>query len=133
MAKTFMQMAAEAETEVSSISALDLHQRLREDPNVLLIDVRDAETIRATGKIPASVPISAGSLLFKADQEVPVAWRDPRLQDRSRPVITQCDLGPLAAISAKNLRDMGFRNVQFLEGGIEAWKEAGLSTESFTD
>ena len=133
MAKTFMQMAAEAETEVSSISPSDLHQRLREDPNLLLIDVRDAETIRATGRIRGSAPISAGSLLFKADQEVPEGWRDSRLQDRQRPVVTQCDLGPLAAISAKNLRDMGFRNVQFLEGGIEGWKEAGFAIEAVTD
>ena len=133
MAKTFMQMAAEAQTEVSSISPSELRQRLREDPNVLLIDVRDEATIRATGKIAASIPISAGSLLFKADQEVSEAWRDARLQDRQRPLITQCDLGPLAAISAKNLRDMGFRNVQFLEGGIEAWREAGFAIEVATD
>lgn len=131
MAKTFMQMAADAATEVSAISPSEAQRRLGEDPDALLIDVRDAENIRATGKIPGAVPISAGSLLFKADQEVPEGWRDARVQDRSRAIITQCDLGPLGAISAKNLRDMGFTNVSYLDGGIAAWKEAGLPTEPY--
>jgi rhodanese-related sulfurtransferase len=133
VAKTFMQMAAEAGAEVSAISPLEAQRQLGENSEALLIDVRDADNIRATGKIPGAVPISAGSLLFKADQEVPEDWRDPRVQDRSRPIITQCDLGPLGAISAKNLRDMGFSNVRYIEGGIAAWKQAGLPTEPYGD
>ena len=129
MAKTFMEMVTEAGNAVSAIKPLEAQKRLTENPNALLIDVRDAENIRATGKIPGAAAISAGSLLFKADQEVPEAWQDERVQDRSREIITQCDLGPLGAISAKNLRDMGFTNVSYLNGGIAAWKEAGLPTE----
>jgi rhodanese-related sulfurtransferase len=113
------------------ISPVDAQKRLIENPDALIIDVRDAENIRATGKIPGAAPISAGSLLFKADQEVPETWRDARVQDRSREIITQCDLGPLGAISAKNLRDMGFSNVSYVAGGIAAWKEAGLPTEPY--
>jgi rhodanese-related sulfurtransferase len=102
---------------------------MQQDPNTILVDVRDAEDIRSTGMIPKAITVSAGSLLYKADQEVPEEWRDPRLKDRSRPVITHCDLGPLGAISAKTLKDMGFVNVSYLEGGIEGWKKAGLPTE----
>jgi len=131
MAKTFMQMAAEAQAKVSAISAAEAQRRLQGDPAILLVDVRDAEVIRATGKIPGAVSISAGSLLYKADQEVPEGWRDSRLQDRSRPIVTQCDLGPLSAISAANLKEMGFVNVSYLEGGLVGWKEAGLPTEPF--
>lgn len=133
MAKTFMQMAADASAEVSAISPAEAQRLLAQDPGALLIDVRDAESIRASGKIPGAAPISAGSLLFKADQEVPEDWRDQRVQDRSRAIITQCDLGPLGAISAKNLRDMGFTSVSYLDGGIAAWKQAGLPTEPYSD
>src|SRR5688572_13641353 len=131
MAKTFMEMVTEAGAVVSAINPLEAQRRLTENPDALLIDVRDAENICATGKIPGAAAISAGSLLFKADQEVPETWRDARVQDRSREIITQCDIGPLGAISAKNLRDMGFTNVTYLEGGIAAWKEAGLPTELY--
>ena len=92
--------------------------------------MRDESSIRACGQIPGAAAISAVSLLYKADNEVPEEWRDARLADRSRPIITQCDLGPLSAIAAKNLQDMGFTNVSYLEGGIQGWKQAGLPTEA---
>jgi rhodanese-related sulfurtransferase len=102
---------------------------MQEGPKTILVDVRDAEEVRATGMIPGAINVSAGSLLYKADQEVPEAWREPRLQDHSVAVITHCALGPLGAISAKTLKDMGFVNVSYLEGGFEGWKKAGLPTE----
>lgn len=129
MAKTFMQMAAEAKAAVPGVTPREAWRRMQEGPKTILVDVRDAEEIPGTGKIPGSINVSAGSLLYKADQEVPKEWRDLRLQDRSVPVITHCALGPLGAISAKTLKDMGFVNVSYLEGGIEGWKKAGLPTE----
>ena len=129
MTKTFMQMVGEAQQAVPAVSAEEARRRIEEDPNTLVIDVRDESSIRASGMIPGAAAISAGSLLHKADNEVPEEWRDARLADRSRPIITQCDLGPLSAIAARNLKDMGFENVSYLEGGIQAWKQAGLETE----
>jgi rhodanese-related sulfurtransferase len=133
MAKTFMQMVGEAQAEVPAVNPQETQRRVQGDPNTLIVDVRDAESIQASGMIPGAAAISAGSLLYKADQEVPEEWRDPRLQDRSRPIITQCDLGPLSAIAAKNLKDMGFTNVSYLEGGIQGWKDAGLPTRPADD
>lgn len=129
MTKTFMQMVGEAQQAVPAVSPEEAHRRIAADPNTLVIDVRDESSIRASGMIPGAAAISAGSLLYKADNEVPEEWRDTRLADRSRPIITQCDLGPLSAIAAKNLQDMGFTNVSFLEGGIQGWRQAGLPTE----
>ncbi len=88
-----------------------------------------AKNERREHHAPGAIAVSAGSLLYKADQEVPEEWRDDRLQDRSRPIITHCALGPLGAISAKTLKDMGFANVSYMEGGIEGWKKAKLPTE----
>jgi len=131
MTKTFMQMVGEAQQAVSAVSPEEAQRCVAEDPNTLVIDVRDESSIRSSGMIPGAAAISAGSLLYKADNEVPEEWRDPRLADRSRPIITQCDLGPLSAIAAKNLKDMGFANVRYLEGGIQGWKQAGLETEPY--
>jgi rhodanese-related sulfurtransferase len=68
-------------------------------------------------------------LPVRADLELPEDKRDARLQDRSRQIITACQLGPNGAIGAKLLKDMGFTRVCYLEGGMEAWKAAGLATE----
>lgn len=129
MAKTFMQMASEAMAEVPAVSPEEARRRLQEDPNTLLIDVRDLEMIRATGMAEGAVPISNGALPLRADQELPEASRDARLQDRSRPVLTICGAGPMSAMGAKTLKDMGFENVAYVEGGTQAWQAAGLPTE----
>lgn len=42
MAKSFMQFAQEAMAEVEGIDAEAAHQQLQDDPESLLIDVRDA-------------------------------------------------------------------------------------------
>jgi rhodanese-related sulfurtransferase len=129
MPKTFMQMVAEAQAVAPGVSAEEARRRADSDPRTLIVDVRDAADIATGGRIPGALAVSAGMLPVRADQEMPEAWRSPDLQDRDRPVITHCVLGPLGAISAKTLKEMGFTNVAYIEGGIEAWKEAGLPVE----
>jgi ketosteroid isomerase-like protein len=73
--------------------------------------------------------ISYGALTYMADNEVPQEWREPELADRSRPIITACEVGPLGALAGKLLQDMGFTNVSILEGGTQAWKDAGFPTQ----
>ena len=128
MAMSFMQMAEEAMAQVEGISAKEVQQRLEQDSNTLLVDVRDAADISSTGLAAGASNISLGMLPVKADLELPEDWRDPALQDRSRPVITTCQLGPNGAIAAQVLKDMGFTNVYYMDGGMEAWKADGLPT-----
>ena len=129
MAMSFMQIAEEAMAHVEGISAAEVQQRMKQEPNALLVDVRDAADIPSTGLATGGLNISLGMLPVRADLELPEDWREPRLQDRSLPVITACQLGPNGAIGAKILKDMGFTNVGYLEGGMEAWKAAGLPTD----
>ena len=129
MAMSFMQIAEEAMAQVEGISAAEVQQRMEQEPNALLVDVRDAADIPSTGLATGGLNISLGMLPVRADLELPEDWREPRLQDRSLPVIIACQLGPNGAIGAKILKDMGFANVSYLEGGMEAWKAAGLPTD----
>jgi rhodanese-related sulfurtransferase len=128
MAKTFMQMAEEAMAEVEGVGALEVQQRLEQDPDALVVDVRDAEDLPSTGLAARGLNVSLGMLPVKADQELPEEWRDSRLQDRSRQVIVTCQTGENAARGGKLLKEMGFTNVSYMEGGMEAWKAAGLPT-----
>ena len=132
MAKTFQQMVAEAHANVPGISAAEAQTRVKENPHTLLVDVQDAPDIAACGLIPGAIPISLGMLAIRADQELPENFRDARLQDRSRPVIVTCGAGGQAALGAYTLKQMGFSNVAFIDGGMQAWKDAGLPTEAFT-
>ena len=132
MAQTVSHMVVEATAEVPGLSPIEAHHRVQVDPNTLVVDVRDSSDARAGGSIPGALNISYGDLLFAADHQVPENWSDPRgnaFRDHSRPIITQWVVGPLSAIAARTLKDMGFTNVSYIEGGIEAWKAAGLPTE----
>lgn len=129
MAKTFGQMVAEALAEVPTVSPVEAQKRLQQDSNILVIDVRDAADIAMTGTIPDAMNISLGSLTYRADHEVPEDWRELALKDCSRPIITTCILGPMGALGGKLLHDMGFTNVSILEGGVQAWKDAGFPTK----
>ena len=129
MAKTFMQMVQAAKAEVPGVNPVDAQKRLQEDPNALLLEVRDAVNIPGAEKAPNMVNVSLGTLPIRADLEVPEQARDARLQDRSRQIITTCALGNLAALGARLLHDMGFTNVAYMEGGMKAWRDAGLPTE----
>ena len=129
MAKTFMQMAKAAMAEVQKVTPADVELRLRRKEDTLVVDVRDAEETRATGMIPGSINISLGMLAVRADQQLPEIFRDPRLQDRNQSVVTTCSYGPNGARAAKELKDMGFTDVHYLEGGVKAWKDAGHPLE----
>ncbi len=129
MAKTFMQMAEEAMAEVEGVAPQEAQQRLDQDPGALVVDVRDAEDVPSTGLAARGLNVSLGMLPVKADQELPEEWRDSRLQDRSRQIIVTCQTGENAARGGKLLKEMGFTNVSYMKGGMEAWKAAGLPTE----
>lgn len=130
MGKTFMQMVDEAKADVQSINAQEAARRLTEDRKALIVDVRDPDEVRQAGAIPGALNISLGMLPVRADLQLPEQFRNQELQDRSRPVITTCALGLNAARGAKLLKDMGFSDVNYIEGGLKAWKEAGLPVES---
>ncbi len=129
MAKTFMQMVEEAIAEVDGVAPQEAQQRLDQDPDALVVDVRDAEFIPSTGLAVRGLHVTLGMLPIKADQELPEEWRDSRLQDRTRQIIVTCQSGENAARGGKLLKEMGFTNVSYMEGGMEAWKAAGLPTE----
>lgn len=129
MTKTFNQMVNEAMGEVPTVSAAEARRRLQKDPRTLVFDVRDVADINSTGIIPDALNISLGTLTYKADNEVDESWREPALRDRARPIITVCELGPMGALGGKLLKDMGFTNVSILEGGTQAWKDAGFPTK----
>ena len=128
MAKSFTQMAEEAMAQVEGISVEETQRRMEQDPEALIVDVRDATDISSTGLAARGQNISLGMLPIKADVDLPAEWTDAGLQDRNRQIIVTCQLGMNAARGAQLLKDMGFSRVSYMEGGMEAWKTADLPT-----
>lgn len=133
MAKTFKQMTDEAMAEVPGITPQEAYARQQADPNALLINVLDLPGRRVLGEPLGSVPIPGNMLPFRADHDIPERHRDERLQDRSRPIMIVCGGGPLSAIAAKTLKEMGFSDLSYVEGGTRGWQEAGLPLQQPRD
>jgi rhodanese-related sulfurtransferase len=127
MAKTFMQMADEAMAQAHAISAEEARKQLEQNSNVLLVDVRDESEVQITGLGIGALNAPGRSLAWKADLE-----REPKLQDRSRRIIITDGYSPCyrGAKAANLLTDMGFTNVSYVDGGMEALIAAGLPTSS---
>ena len=130
MAKTFLQMAEEAMAQASAISAEDTLRELDQDPNALLLDVRDESEVQATGMGIGAINAPGRSIAWKADLEFDEQYREPQLQDRARRIITTCGSSPCyrGASAANLLNEMGFGNVSYVEGGMAALLDAGLET-----
>lgn len=87
----------------------------------LVIDVRDAPEVEASGKVEGALHISRGMLEFRADPASP--FHDARL-DPQQTIIVYCASGGRSALAGKALKDLGYRDVRNL-GGFKDWAESG--------
>ena len=127
--KTFSKIVSDSAKVLDVINSDQLNELMKVDDNFVILDVSDKETVEDRGFIPGALNISLGTLYYKADSEVPGDYRDERIQDRGKKVVMTCSIGACAAIGGKLLKDMGFKDVLLLEGGVEAWKKSGYNTE----
>jgi rhodanese-related sulfurtransferase len=126
MPKSLKDFVADAKSRIREISAVDAADAVQKNPATLVVDVREPAEW-AEGHIPGALLVPRGVLEAKADLEYPN--REPRLADRSQPIIVHCASAARSAMAADVLQQMGFTNVRSLAGGIVAWKEKGLPIE----
>lgn len=119
--KTVGQLLAEAAAEVPFIGMEELDRRLAGRPNDLLVlDVREEGAFKA-GHIPGAMHLPRGQLELRINEAIP----DPTLR-----IVTCCEFGKISTLAAATLRALGFMRASALDGGIKAWREAGLSLET---
>lgn len=125
MEKTAAELVAEAKSQVENLD-VDAVERELADGDAVLVDIRDAPELEENGRIPGAVHVPRGMLEFRADVTSP--YHDDAL-DPSQRVILHCASGGRSALAARTLQEMGYRRVAHLDGGINAWKEAGKPVE----
>ncbi|RYH11397.1 rhodanese-like domain-containing protein [Tropicimonas sp. IMCC6043] len=88
---------------------------------VEFVDPRPLEAIeKTTGRIPGARLISMRDI---EAGKLPAAFAD-----RSLHVVTTCQAGPMASRAAAAFAELGFARVSWVDGGTQAWLEAGLPT-----
>ena len=125
MEKTFNDYVEESRDELEIVDSDTLNKMIEEKEDMVILDVNDKEDVEQRGMVEGAVNISLGTLYYKADANVPDNFKDQRIQDRNKKVVVTCGLGLCAAIGGKVLKDMGFKDVVLLEGGVSKWQEDG--------
>ncbi len=125
MKKNAADLVAEAKSRIENLDPDAVEKELQAG-DAVLVDIRDAPELEENGRIPGAVHISRGMLEFRADPSSP--YHQAPL-DPSKRVILHCASGGRSALAARTLQEMGYENVAHLDGGMNAWKEAGKPSE----
>jgi len=117
----------EANAAIETVSAADAI-KAAQDPNVVIVDIRDPREIEREGKIPGAFSCTRGMLEFWIDPQSPYA--KPIFQEDKK-FIFHCAGGLRSALAAKTAQDMGLKPVAHMGGGFAAWRDAGGPIEKW--
>jgi len=116
MATNVKQMMEEANAAVPKITPAQAREMIAKG-NTLIVDVREAAEVQASGKVAGAVHHSRGMLEFRADADTP--YHDKNFS-KEKTIILYCGSGGRAALAGKVLKDMGYGQVYNM-GGFKDW------------
>ena len=95
---------------------------LVDDPNTIILDVREEQELRESGKIKGAIHVPRGLLEFVFRPE------DYVKEPEKMKILVYCAAGARAALAAKTLIYIGYKDV-FNLGGFKEWVENGGDIE----
>lgn len=112
------EMVASARERIEEIETPDLINML-EDPDVVVVDIRDVRERERSGFIPGSVHAPRGMIEFWVDPDSPY-HKEVFAQDKK--YVFHCASGWRSAITVATLNDMGFE-ASHLKEGFSTWEK----------
>ena len=116
----FLNIVNDAKTRIREVSVAETQQRMAENRDAVLIDVREDNEWNAAH---AAGAIHLGKGIIERDIERTVPEKDTEL-------ILYCGGGYRSALASDALQKMGYTNVFSMAGGWKAWQEAGGKIEA---
>lgn len=119
--KTVAQLLSEAAARVPFMSLQELSERIGGNSrDLIVLDIREREAFEA-GHVPGALHLPRGQLELRVNAELP----DPTAR-----ILTCCEFGKISTLAAATLRDMGYLRAIALDGGLQAWRDAGYPVET---
>ena len=115
----YQSLVQDAKTRVKEVNVEQLKALKTSGDNFTLIDVREDSEWTA-GHAAGAVHMSKGIIERDIESKVP---------QKTAKLVLYCGGGSRSALAADALLKMGYSNVLSLEGGMGAYKSAGLPTE----
>lgn len=109
-----------AKKAVKAISPKDLKKMIDDEKSIYMIDIREPD-MRVEGTLdgPENIEIARGLIEFEMMNQ---------LKDKNAFIVVYCRSGKGALLAAETIQDrLGYKNVNYLEGGIQGWMDAGYS------
>mgnify|MGYP000014267897 CR=1 FL=1 len=118
------ELVAVARARIEEIDAAEAIA-LADDPEVVMVDIRDVRERQRTGFVPGSLHAPRGMVEFWVDPESPY-FKESFGEDKR--FVFYCASGWRSALTVATLQDMGFEAAH-VAGGFGAWIEAGGTIE----
>jgi rhodanese-related sulfurtransferase len=118
MAVTPHDLVIEAKGKITEVNTADAQGLLGKR---IVIDVREYDEFSA-GHLPGAINIPRGVLEFKIGMV-------PECANKSGAFLIYCRTSGRAALSAVQLKKIGYENIVSMAGGFEAWNTEGRPTE----
>jgi rhodanese-related sulfurtransferase len=119
--KNFLELIKHCLTDIREILPWDLEERIQNNPELLIVDVREPEEFAAM-HIDGSINVPRGILesACEWDYEETV----PELvQAREREVVVVCRSGYRSVLAAHSMNVLGYNDVVSLKTGLRGWKD----------
>lgn len=120
--KGYQQLITEARTRIRTLT-LEEAKAKHGDPNVVFVDIRDVRELEREGMIPGAFHAPRGMLEFWVDPESPY-YKD--VFGSGKEFVLYCASAWRSSLATAALQDMGLTPVSHIEGGFNAWKNAGF-------
>ena len=97
-----------------------------DNPDVILVDLREDSERRKNGVIPGSLQVPYVDL---DDQVLPSGVLNQLVHSSDKHLVFYCAYGERSALAVESARNSGLGDAVHIMGGIDAWKKAGAPLE----
>ena len=119
------EMVTQARAKIEEIETPDLITMM-DDPNVVIVDIRDIRERQRSGYIPGSFHAPRGMIEFWIDPESP--YHKDIFAQEGKKYVFHCASGWRSALTVATLLDMGFEAAHLKEG-FSTWEKQGGPVE----
>lgn len=115
----FLRLVEDAKSRVREVALQEVVEMQRAAVPFIFVDVREDDEWRA-GHAAGAIHLGKGVIERDIEKAIP---------DRETKLILYCGGGFRSALAADSIGKMGYKNVWSMDGGMRAWREAGLPEE----
>jgi rhodanese-related sulfurtransferase len=119
---TVNELLATARSGLDRLSPAQAEQAMRS--GAALIDIRSDSQVARDGTIAGALVIARNVLEWRLDPAS--GHRHPQAPGLADHVILLCDEGYQSSLAAATLQQLGFTRATDVDGGFQAWRQAGL-------